>query len=258
MPIWIDGFDVRRRPADLRTVTEADFPRLGVLERRLAGEMMPMMDEEHPDEEHPKPMKIRGYAAVFGQVADMYWWKEQVAPGAFAKSLARKDEVKALFNHDPSQILGCSRAGTLTLREDGHGLYYEIDPPDSPCGCTVVAALKRKDITKSSFGFRVKRFSLQRYDDGSPPLRTLEELDLFDVSPVTWPAYQGTSSEARSMDPELFERVAALLERWERGDRPEKPSRALSSEADHEGRAQLTLYRRRLELLELDFNFSRR
>ncbi len=146
-----------------------------------------------------------GYALRFDKLSqNLGGFVEQISPAATSKTLQESD-VRALFNHDSSMLLGRTSSGTLRLTEDRDGLAYEIDLPDTSVGNDVRELLRRGDISGSSFGFRVIEDSWTETRDGFP-LRTIEELALIEVSPVTFPAYLDTSSairglaEARSLD----------------------------------------------------------
>lgn len=139
---------------------------------------------------------LEGHAAVFNKVSrNLGGFVEQVAPDAFAQTLAEGPDVRALFNHDPSLILGRTTAGTVRLATDESGLYYSVDVPDTSVGRDLAISIERGDITQSSFGFYVNRDAWTQTNDGFP-LRTLEAVDLNDgdVSPVTYPAYPQTDS----------------------------------------------------------------
>ena len=144
---------------------------------------------------------IEGYAAVFNQPSEVLsdWlgsFREYVAPGAFTKTLKDGADVRALLNHDPNFVLGRTKAGTLTLREDAKGLWYSVTPPDTQWARDLVAVMRRGDIDQSSFTFRTvkDRWGVGKTDDGNEiDERWLLEAQLFDVSPVTYPAYEGTS-----------------------------------------------------------------
>jgi HK97 family phage prohead protease len=139
-----------------------------------------------------------GYGAVFNKLSqNLGGLVERVAPGAFTKTIAEAD-IRALFNHDPNYLLGRSAAGTLRLSEDGTGLPYEIDLPDTMAGRDVATMLERRDITGSSIGFRVIEDEWGETEQGFP-LRTLKQVALRDVGPVTFPAYTDTEAALRSL-----------------------------------------------------------
>ncbi|PWJ73836.1 hypothetical protein C7441_12519 [Pseudaminobacter salicylatoxidans] len=143
-------------------------------------------------------VKVSGYAAVFNQEANIGgYFREVILPGAFRKALGSTD-VPFLINHT-GLPLARTRSGTLKLTEDSHGLKIEteLDSGD-PDVQRIVPKMKRGDLDKMSFAFRA---TVQRWDDTQdPPLRTVEEVELFDVSVVTDPAYDGTSIALRSLD----------------------------------------------------------
>jgi uncharacterized protein len=133
--------------------------------------------------------RIAGYGAVFNVITDIGgYFREQIAPGAFAKSI-RSSDIRSLFNHDSALILGRTKSGTLRLSEDDTGLRYEVDLPDTSAGRDLRVSMDRGDIDGSSFMFRATR---QEWDDSDPdsPLRTILEAELFEVGPVTFPAYE--------------------------------------------------------------------
>lgn len=139
-----------------------------------------------------------GYAAVFNKLSqNLGGFVEQVAPGAFAKTIKEQD-VRALFNHDENQVLGRNLPGTLRLEEDGTGLGYEVDLPDTTIGRDVAKLLERQDVSGSSFGFRVIEDEWGETEAGFP-LRTLRQVSLRDVGPVTFPAYTDSTSALRSL-----------------------------------------------------------
>lgn len=145
--------------------------------------------------ENQKPI-IKGYAAVFNVLSeDLGGFQEQVAPGAFKNTIA-KDDIRALFNHDPNYVLGRTKNRTLRLAEDEKGLAIEIDPPDTQWSRDLQESIKRGDITQMSFGFRAIKDEWKQ-EDKKMPIRTLIENWLRDVSPVTFPAYPQTSVKVR-------------------------------------------------------------
>jgi len=142
--------------------------------------------------------KITGYAAVFNSETELWpGFREQVAPGAFSKSIQR-DDIRALFNHNPEKILGRNTSGSLKLWEDSKGLGYEVlSGGDRTYENDLVKSIKRGDVNQSSFGFNIVEQSL-KYDKANDIVhRTLTEVRLFDVSPVTFPAYSATEVHVR-------------------------------------------------------------
>lgn len=155
---------------------------------------------------------IAGYAAVFYREGDasteFELWEgvyERIMPGAFDNALARPDDVRGLYNHNTSQVLGRNvEAGTLTLRVDNIGLWYEIDPPS--WATSILESIERKDITGSSFAFDYDARTIEEV--GENRYLQVTDVTLFDVGPVTYPAYTGTSTEVakRSLDEWASER----------------------------------------------------
>lgn len=134
---------------------------------------------------------ITGHAAVFNSLSeDLGFFREKIAPGAFSPSMV-EDDVRALWNHDPNFVLGRNRAGTLRMKEDEKGLAIEIDPPDTQQARDMMESIRRGDVSQMSFGFRSV---VDEWDETDPknPIRTLKRVQLFDVSPVTFPAYPAT------------------------------------------------------------------
>lgn len=147
---------------------------------------------------------IEGYAAVFNQWADLGFFREKVRAGAFKKTIKEAD-IRALFNHDANYVLGRNKAKTLHLAEDDHGLQFRVDPPDTSFANDLAVSIKRKDINQASFGFRTVRDEWNH--DADPAERELIEVRLFDVSVVTYPAYEQTEVTARSLADQFIARV---------------------------------------------------
>ena len=144
---------------------------------------------------------ITGHAAVFDRETNIGgMFREVIRPGAFSAALLRRDDVRALFNHDPNFVLGRTSAGTLRLSQDERGLKYEIDPPTATWVRDLRESIKRGDVRESSFAFRIHQ---ERWVQGQTPLREVLEAELFDVSPVTYPAYTTTTVSARGDGIEL-------------------------------------------------------
>lgn len=133
-----------------------------------------------------------GHAAVFNRLSqNLGGFVEMVKPGAFRKTIQEAD-IRALVDHESRLILGRNRAGTLTLAEDDEGLLAEIDIPDTSYARDLVTSIERGDVTQMSFGFTTVRDDWKTTEQDFP-LRLLEEVRLFDVSPVTFAAYTDTS-----------------------------------------------------------------
>lgn len=150
---------------------------------------------------------IAGHAAVFNQEYTLYSWgdfelRETIKPGAFGRALRESDDVRCLFNHNADNILGRSAAGTLAMKEDSSGLYYDCDAPDTQLGRDVRTSIKRRDITGCSFAFMPTKQSWRDVvqDGKTIRFRDIEEVELYDVGPVTYPAYEGTDVDARSLE----------------------------------------------------------
>lgn len=145
---------------------------------------------------------LSGLAAVFGRETVIGpWFREVIQPGAFTESIAQ-DDVRALFNHDPNLVLGRNVSGTLTLSEDADGLRYDVTPPDTTYARDLMVVVDRGDVSQSSFAFEVPDGGDEwNYDElkaGKLPLRTITKARLYDVSPVTYPAYTDTTVSARA------------------------------------------------------------
>ena len=141
---------------------------------------------------------ITGYAAVFNSLSeDLGGFREKIDPGAFADTLNTGD-VRALKNHNSDYVLGRNKSGTLTLSEDQRGLKIDIIPPDAQWAKDLMVSIDRKDIDQMSFGFR----TIDQMWEGEYPeeIRTLMKVELFDVSPVTFPAYPDTEVGLRSLE----------------------------------------------------------
>lgn len=151
---------------------------------------------------------ISGYAAVFNQ--EYVLWDspdlrvvESIKPGAFARCIREKDDVRCLFNHDADNILGRTAAATLSLEEDTHGLKFDCAMPDTQLGRDLTVSIKRGDITGCSFAFIVtKQTRTEEEKDGKTIItRVIEEVSpVFDAGPVTYPAYTGTEVGARTLE----------------------------------------------------------
>lgn len=142
---------------------------------------------------------IGGYAAVFNSLSVVLWdFREEIKPGAFTQSIATNN-VRGLWNHDTGEVLGVTGNGTLRLREDEHGLLFEMDLPDTQRGRDAFTLIQRGDVANMSFGFRTLPDGDEwRIDADGQYIRTLKAVDLLEVSPVTFPAYPATEVGVRS------------------------------------------------------------
>jgi HK97 family phage prohead protease len=141
---------------------------------------------------------ISGHAAVFNTTADIGgMFLERVKPGAFARAIREKQNVACLLNHDPNLLLGRVSNGTLSLKEDTKGLWFRCDVAKTSAGEDALAMVRTQLLGECSFGMIVTKDEWTTAADpsGGRPrdLRTILDLNLFDVSAVTYPAYSGTN-----------------------------------------------------------------
>jgi len=141
---------------------------------------------------------VKGHGAVFNRESeDLGGFIEVIAPGAFDDVL--DDDVRALWNHDANHILGRTVSGTLRLSVDESGLAYEIDMPDTQLARDLAVSMERGDVTQSSFAFTVADDDWEEYPGGYK--RTINKIGrLYDVSPVTYPAYPDADAGLRSLE----------------------------------------------------------
>jgi HK97 family phage prohead protease len=137
--------------------------------------------------------RLIGYAAVFDSPSEPLPWTEYVKPGAFRKTLENGADVRLLMDHEGIP-LARTKSGTLMLSEDDRGLRVEADlDPQNPLAASVMSAMRRGDLSQMSFAFRTMKDSWSK----DRQTRELEEVELFDVSVVTFPAYEATMAELR-------------------------------------------------------------
>lgn len=140
---------------------------------------------------------IEGYAAVFNSDSRDMGFIERIAPGAFKRSIESGNTIHAYWNHNSDFVLGSTRSGKLALSEDSQGLHFRLDP--SRLTPAQIAAVRDGDM-RMSFGFSVPKGGDAWDDRGGKVLRTLTDVNLFEVSPVASPAYPDTSVALRSLD----------------------------------------------------------
>lgn len=146
-------------------------------------------------------LSIEGYFAVFNSIYEIVpGMSESIAPGAFSKTLS--GDIRALINHDTTLVLGRTKANTLQLREDNHGLWGHIDiNPNDTDAMNLYERVKRGDVDQCSFGFDILSEETDFRDDGSVHW-TIKEVELYEVSPCTFPAYEETNISARAKERE--------------------------------------------------------
>ena len=145
-------------------------------------------------------MTFTGYAAVFNSPSEPLPFIERIAPGAFKRSLKARNDIKLLWNHDTGSVLGSTRAGTLKLEEDAHGLRVTAMLPETSLGKDVRTLVQRGDVNAMSFGFSVPANGDSWNTEGTE--RTLRSVRIHEVSIVAFPAYSQTAGTAtvRSFD----------------------------------------------------------
>jgi uncharacterized protein len=160
-----------------------------------------------------EPNRLYGYAARFNEESEILYDKnvckvpfiEVIKPGAFSRTLRENDDIRALFSHDKSAVLGRTKAGTLKLSEDEQGLYFDNLLPDTTVARDLRVSLERGDLDGCSFFGYVMEDEIELRPN-MPALRTITEISLIEVTPATaFPAYTTTSVAIRSAHPELFE-----------------------------------------------------
>lgn len=175
------------------------FERMGDRRMRTVGTDFKTRDENGE-------MFIEGYFAVFNSMYDIApGMSESIAPGAFTSSMA--NDVRALTNHDTTLVLGRTKVNTLELRQDDRGLWgrVRINPKDADAVNTY-ERVSRGDVDQCSFGFDIKSEDTE-YSDNGDVHWTIRDIELYEVSVCTFPAYEETSVKARTkMRDELLER----------------------------------------------------
>lgn len=144
-------------------------------------------------------LSIEGYFAVFDSVYNVaQGMTESIAHGAFDNTIS--DDIRCLINHDTTLVLGRTKAGTLQLRTDTHGLWGHVDiNPNDVDAMNLYNRVKRGDVDQCSFGFDIINEETDFRDDGSIHW-TIKEVKLYEVSPCTFPAYEETNIAARSQE----------------------------------------------------------
>lgn len=167
------------------------------MERRAIGEVVEVRAADNGKK------KIGGYALKWGKRYNMGWFTEEISRDALKG--ADLTDVRALLNHDPNVVLGRTLAGTLKIEEDDIGLRYEIDLPDTQAARDLAVSIERGDISQSSWGFTLRVSDEDNGDewtrtDGKDHRVIKAVRQVFDVSPVTFPANPDTDVARRSLD----------------------------------------------------------
>ena len=196
-----------------------------------------VLDELEIRELDNNEKKIIGYAAVFGSLSnDLGNFRELIDPNAFDGRT--DDDVRFLINHDANLILGRTLSGTLSLSIDEKGLRYEATIPDTQAGRDLIVSMNRGDITQSSFAFTVEKDEWSQ--DNETMIRTIKKVSrLYDVSAVTYPAYEEADVALRS------------LEKWKLNESFEKEK--IENQKEEKDLIQRNLAEMRLKINKLKF-----
>jgi uncharacterized protein len=160
--------------------------------------------------------KLVGYAAKYEKWSeDLGVWtgsfKEKIRSGAF-DAVIKTDDVRCLKNHDPNLLLGRTSSGTMRLSSDKVGLRFEVDLPDTNTGNDTAEEVRRGDLSGCSFAFRVETDEWKHLPDGTSERTLIKISRLFDVGPVTYPAYPDTDVAVRALEEHLATVEAAKPE----------------------------------------------
>lgn len=155
-------------------------------------------------QEENEPLTLVGYAAIFNSPTEISTgFIEEIMPGAFTKVISENQDVRALIDHESGlKTIGRTTNGTLKLEQDNLGLKYTITLPQTTAGKDIYELVKRKDITGSSFAFSVEEDDWNEINDNIH--RKIISIDkLYDISPVTYPAYEDTTVSVRNKITEI-------------------------------------------------------
>lgn len=167
----------------------------------LQHRILNMRDFKVRENENGNPV-IEGYFAKFNEFYEVCkGWKEKISPGAFRNYLQSGGEIKVLWNHNSDIVMGSRSNGTALFREDEIGLWasVEINPKDS-ASMDGVARIDRRDVTGCSFGFDIEQLETTYEDDGTIVDDIKSVFPLYEVSPCTFPAYEGTEIYKRNAE----------------------------------------------------------
>lgn len=144
---------------------------------------------------------LAGYAIVYGvESRDMGGWREIIAKEAFTESLRAGKDVRMLYQHSSAQIMARESAGTLRLREDEEGVFFEADLTDTQLNRDAYLNVEQRNLDAMSFGMPYASV-VARWERAPAPkkydLRTVTKADVVEISLVTWAAYEDTTVAAR-------------------------------------------------------------
>ena len=129
-------------------------------------------------------------------------FRERIMPGSFQRAIT-EDDVRSAFNHNWNLILGRNTAGTLEMREDGTGLWYGVNMPDTQYAHDLLDSVKRGDVSQCSFTFRIGAELWEEFDDETLPRASITEVNpLYEVGPVVFPQYESTDVVAAALGTE--------------------------------------------------------
>ena len=141
---------------------------------------------------------LKGYAVKFESLSNpLPRFREKVRRGAFINSI-KKNNIRALWNHNPDLVLGSTKNGTLQLEEDDIGLKFELELPDTQAGRDAAVSVSRRDVDGMSFAFQMKKEEWDRTDFKNV-IRTLIDVDVLEISPTAFAAYPSSRVSTRSV-----------------------------------------------------------
>lgn len=245
-PVVIDPLELRAHPELLNEIREQPGKHV---ERRVVGMRKTEIREARADAEG---WRGGGLAAVYdSRSQNLGGFIEVVKHGAMRKVLAKNPDVRALINHDGNLLLGRTAAGTLRLKDTPAGLDYEFDAPATSYADDLRVLMERGDITQSSFAFRLAPGgdTWEEDEESGVLVRTIHEFgDLYDVSPVTEPAYLDATSgirshvgvddllaQVRSLDGEHLTRFMDQVKQYDLRSVSQQDVRGVASQPDDQG-----------------------
>jgi HK97 family phage prohead protease len=148
------------------------------------------------DEQTPDERTIEGYFALYESETELWAGSyEIISKGAFENTI-QKNDIRALWNHNTQYVLGRNKNGSLQLKADDKGLFATIKLPNTQYAEDLYSLVQRGDIDQASFGFNIIDEELEELADGGYRWR-IKDIDLHEISVVTFPAYENTSVQAR-------------------------------------------------------------